>query len=150
MRTPPAPALILGLLGLLPFFAGAGVYAFGSPELGGPGLLTLLTWSAAVLSFLGGTRWGVEIAENPDPRWSVLTLSVLPPLAAWLLLAAAPLAQTERQLGGFIAAFALQWLWDSRAKDPPRWYGGLRTFLTAGAVVSLVLALWATLGLSGG
>jgi hypothetical protein len=75
----------------------------------------------------------------------VLILSVLPPMAAWLLLAAAPLAATERQLTGFIAAFALQWLWDLRAKDTPRWYGPLRTLLTAVAVAALALALWKTL-----
>ena len=146
MRRPPTPALVLGVLGLVPFFAGAGVYAFGPADLGGPGLLTLLAWSAAILSFLGGTRWGVEMAARPQqPRWSVLTPSVLPTAAAWLLLAAAPLAATERQLMGFIAAFVLMWLWDFRAKDPPRWYGPLRTLLTAGAVVALALALWKTL-----
>ena len=144
---PPAAALVLGLLGLIPFFAGAGVYAWGPPNLGGPGLLTLLAWSAATLSFLGGARWGVEIAARPEPRWSVLAASILPPAAAWLLLAAAPLAYTERQLGGFLAAFVLQWLWDLTAKDPPRWYGRLRTVLTAGAVLALTLALWKTLAL---
>ena len=87
------------------------------------------------------------MAARPEPRWGVLILSVLPPVAAWLLLAAAPLALTERQLGGFIAAFVLQWLWDVTAKDPPRWYGSLRTLLTAGAVASLALALWKTLSL---
>ena len=131
----------------MPFFGGAGVYAFGAPELGGPGLLTLLAWSAAILSFLGGTRWGVEMAAHPEPRWSVLILSILPPAAAWLLLAAAPLALTERQLGGFMLAFGLQWLWDATAKDPPRWYGRLRTVLSAGAVAALALALWKTLAL---
>ena len=135
----------MGLLGLAPFLAGAGVYAFGPPNLGGPGLLTLLAWSAAILSFLGGTRWGVEMAARPQPRWSVLVLSVLPPAAAWILLSASQLATTERQLTGFIAAFALQWLWDLRAKDPPRWYAPLRTLLTAGAVAALALALWKTL-----
>lgn len=138
---------MLGLLGLAPFFGGAAVYAWGPPELGGPGLLTLLAWSAAILSFLGGTRWGVEMAARAQPRWSVLALSVLPAAAAWLLLAAAPLAATERQLTGFIVAFALQWLWDLTAKDPPRWYGRLRTLLTAGAVLALAVALWKTLAL---
>ena len=148
MRKIPAPALVLGLLGLLPFFAGAAVYAWGPPNLGGPGLLTLLAWSAAILSFLGGARWGVEVTARPaGPRWTVLGASVLPSLAAWLLLAAAPLAATERQLTGFIAAFALQWLWDLTAKDPPRWYPRLRTLLTAGAVLALAVALWRTLSL---
>ena len=142
---PPGPALVLGLLGLAPFFGGAAVYAWGPPNLAGPGLLTLLAWSAAVLSYLGGVRWGVEMAARPQPRWSVLTLSVLPSAAAWLLLAAAPLAATERQLTGFVAAFALQWLWDFTAKDPPRWYPRLRTLLTAGAVLALAAALLKTL-----
>ena len=147
MRNPPAPALVLGLLGLGPFFGGAGVYAFGPPALGGPGLLTLLAWSAAVLAFLGGARWGVEMALRPEPRWLVLGASMLPPAAALALLAAAPLASPERQLAGFIAAFALQWLWDAAAKDPPRWYARLRMLLTAGTVLALAVALWKTLAL---
>ena len=136
---------MLGAAGLLPFVAGAAVYAWGPGDLRGPALLTLLTWSATTLSFLGGVRWGVEISARREPRWSVLTLSVLPPTAGWLLLAAAPLAATERQLGGFIAAFALQWLWDGRAEDPPRWYAPLRFWLTLGAVACLAAALHATL-----
>lgn len=145
-RTPPAAA-ILGLIALLPFLAGAGLYAFGPPNLGGPGLLTLLAWSAAVLSLLGGARFGMELAARQPPRGAVLAAALLPAVAAWLLLAAAPLAYPERQLGGFMAVFALQWLWDARSRDVPAWYPRWRTLLTMGALAALALALWKTLSL---
>ena len=124
----------------------AGVYAFGDPQLRGPALLTLLGYSAAVLSFLGGVRWGVEIALRRQPRWIVLGAAVLPSLTAWGLLAGSAL-RTEHQLGGFLAAFLLQWAWDSRAVSPPAWYPRLRTLLTLGAVLALAVALEATLRL---
>ena len=144
MNRTPVAAILLGLLGLLPFFAGAGVYAFGPPNLGGPGLLTLLAWSAAVLSLLGGARLGME-AVAPRPRAAVLAAAMLPAVAAWLLLAAAPLAYPERQLGGFIAAFALQLLWDARSRELPAGYRRWLTLLTAGALLALAVALWKTL-----
>ncbi len=124
----------------------AGVYGYGAPALRGPALLTLLTYSAAVLSYLGGVRWGVEIALRRQPRWIVLGAAVLPSIAAWALLAGSTLT-AELQLGGFLAAFLLQWAWDSRAVSPPAWYPRLRTLLTLGAVLALAVALEATLRL---
>jgi len=133
-------------LGLIPFFVAAGVYAYGPGNLAGPALLTLLTYSAAVLSFLGGARWGVEMAVRRHPRWIVLAPAVLVSLVAWILLASSGLT-AEHQLGGFIAAFLLQWAWDSRSNSPPAWYPRLRTLLTLGAVLALAAALEATLRL---
>jgi hypothetical protein len=124
----------------------AGIYGFGPPRLAGPALLTLLTYSAAVLSFLGGARWGVEMALLRHPRWRVMGPAVLSSLVAWGLLSAPGLA-AEHQLGGFIAAFLIQWAWDSRSTSPPAWYPRLRTLLTLGAVLCLSVALEATLTL---
>jgi hypothetical protein len=143
---PPASAATLGALSLIPFFVAAAVYAWGEPQLRGPALLTLLGYSAAVLSFLGGVRWGVEIALRRQPRWIVMGPSVLPSLAAWGLLAGANL-EAQHQLGGFLVAFLLQWAWDSRAVSPPAWYPRLRTLLTLGAVLALAVALEAALRL---
>ena len=143
---PPASAATLGVLGLLPFIAASGIYAYGPPQLAGPGLLTLLTYSAAILSFLGGARWGVEMAVRRQPRWTVMAAAVAASLVAWGLLAGSTLL-AEHQIGGFIAAFLLQWAWDSRSNSPPAWYPRLRTLLTLGAVVSLSVALEATLRL---
>jgi hypothetical protein len=135
----PRPALALGLAGLIPFAAASGVFAFGPPELGGPALLALLGYGATVLSFLGGARWGLEIGRG-TPRALVLAVSTLPSLVAWGLLVA-PRLDAVQQLSGFIAAFILQWIWDSRDPDAPPWYPRLRTLLTLGATVTLAVAL---------
>ena len=148
-RRPPAAAAALGALGLIPFALGAGLFGYGPEGLRGPALLTLLAYSAAILSFLGGVRWGVEIAIHRKPRWGVLAASNLPPLAAWLLLAAGGgFGLTEVQaLGGFLLAFLLQWAWDSRSNTLPAWYPRLRTLLTLGAVLALAVAIQASLRL---
>lgn len=135
----PAPPLTFGWLGLLPFPMAAGLYALGG-RLAGPALLALLTYAAAVLSFLGGVRWGVEIVRE-QPRWRKLAVAAAPPLAAWALLAL-PFLTAPWQLGGFIAAYLLLWLADAQAPDEaPPWYRRLRTPLTLGAVVALAVAL---------
>ena len=48
-------------------------------------------------------------------------------------------------LGGFMGAFILQWLFDHTAPDVPARYPRLSTVLTAGACVSLAVALEQTL-----
>ncbi len=137
----------MGLAGLIPFWLAAGTYAFGSPQLAGPALLSLLAYSAAILSFLGGARWGLELAARRPPRATVLALSNLPPLAGWLLLAGGGgFGLTEVQaLGGFLLAFAVQGAWDVRASASPPWYRRLRGVLTLGAGLALALALATTL-----
>ena len=89
----------------------------------------------------------MEIAARRPPRASVLALSNLPALAAWLLLAAGGgFGLTEVQaLGGFILAFIVQGLWDTRASDAPSWHRGLRVWLTIGACGALATAVGAAL-----
>ncbi len=134
----PLAAGLPGVVGLVPFFAAAGLYVWGKPELAGPALLSLLTYSAVSLSFLGGLRWGYEMAR-PEPRLGVMLAACLPPLVGWLILAT-PL-DAGWQLGGFIAAFVLQWLWDAGSSDLPRWWSRLRTVLTLGAGLALATAM---------
>lgn len=107
----------------------------------------MLAYSAAILSFLGGTRWGMEVAGGRPPRASVLALSNVPAVAAWLLLAAGGgFGLTEvHALGGFLIAFLLQGAWDARASGAPAWHRRLRVGLTAGAALALALALGAAL-----
>jgi len=141
----PVAAGLPGVLGLIPFFGAAGVYVWGRPELAGPALLTLLTYSAATLSFLGGLRWGHEMARE-SPRIGVMMAACVPPLVAWLLLAL-PFFEPAWQIGGFIAALLLQWLWDAVSSDLPRWWSRLRTILTLGAGLALGVALEQALSL---
>ena len=139
-KSAPAPLWIIALLALAPFLISAGIYGFGPMDLR-PGALTALqTWSAMVLSFLGGVRWGLESAR-PAPRWTRLTTSVLSSVAAWVLLMSRGHLSAGWMIIGFMGAFMLQWLFDHTAPDVPARYPRLSTTLTAGACVSLAVAL---------
>lgn len=133
----PVPWLV-GLAGLVPVFGSAAVFAFGPPQLAGPGLLSLMALAAATLSFLGGVRWGYEMSA-PRPHGAVMVLACLPAAAAWALLAL-PITDTRIQIGGFIAAYAVQGLWDQAGV--PAWYRRLRGLTTLGVLAALGLALW--------
>jgi hypothetical protein len=140
-------AWALGLLGLIPFAAGAIVFGYGQPLWRGPALLGLLAYATAILSFLGGVRWGCEMnARAASPL--ALTGSNLAPIAGFALLAA-PGLTAAWQIGGFVLAFVLQWLWDLQLRGAPPWWPRLRTALTAGVCVCLAVALEAALDLTG-
>lgn len=136
----PRPLWAIALLGLVPFPASALTYLYGPADLSGPALTMLLTWSAIVLGFLGGIRWGLE-SGRAAPRWARLAVSVISPLAAWALIFGRGRIETAWLLSGFLAAFILQWLYDHAAHDVPVRYPRLMTTLTLGACLSLALAL---------
>jgi hypothetical protein len=105
-----------------------------------PALSLILTWSGCVLAFLGGVRWGLE-SGRPAPRSERLLISVLSPVAAWMLLFSRHRIGDGWIVGGCIAAFLVQWLFDHQAPDVPARYPRLSTALTAGACVSLAVCL---------
>ncbi|MDP3403940.1 MAG: DUF3429 domain-containing protein [Brevundimonas sp.] len=130
-----ATAWGLALAGLVPF-AGCAVMvvAYGPPAVDWTG--ALIAYAAVILSFLGGARWGAELArETPDPVR--LILSNLPAIGAWLALVIIHVPASAR-LGLLAAALALVWVWDRGPAEP--WYRALRTTATVGAVLSLILA----------
>ncbi|MDP2258536.1 MAG: DUF3429 domain-containing protein [Caulobacter sp.] len=139
----PATAWTMGLISLIPFYIFAGLYCYGPHPMRGQAFLGLLGWSTAMLSYLGGVRAGLEIDSHARPRlWSV-ALAMLSPVAALGLLFGAvtgALSQVQ-QISGFMVAFLLMWIWDSRAVDGPAWRPRYRTFITAGAAVALAFAL---------
>ena len=143
-ETPPVALWIIALLALSPFAVAALVYSYGPATYATTALTVLLTWSAVTLSFLGGVRWGLETRE-PNPRWQRQAFSALASVAAWVILLARGHAPDTWILGGFIAAFLLQWLFDHQTPDTPSRYPVLSTALTGTACVSLALALEAAM-----
>lgn len=134
--TPSAP-LAFGLLGLVPFTA-APIYMYWTgiylPDLA----FAQLAYSASILSYLGGIRWGTLLERSND--WKQYTYSILPSIAAWLALLVP---------GRWSILWALSSLqgfayYDVKQPGYPLWFKGLRVLLTA--VSSLTLL--ATLGLS--
>jgi hypothetical protein len=138
---PALAAWALGLAGTIPFIGSAAGYCLGPLGLRGPMSLAMLAYAAVILSFLGGARWGMECIRHAPPRALALTLAVLPSLAGWVLLVGAIWVPLSWQLGGLIAVFLAQWLWDTSSAETPAWYSPLRTTLTLIVGVSMAFVL---------
>jgi Protein of unknown function (DUF3429) len=140
----PAAAALLGAAGLIPFVAGA-VLVWLMPSLSGiPVGRVVIVYGAVILSFLGGMIWGLAAAglaqDSDDPSASsVLAVSVLPSLAAWVLV----FMPQHIALWGLALAFALFLFvdrWAGTIDLTPAWWLTLRTRLTAVVVLSLLAA----------
>lgn len=144
----PGAALLLGLAGLIPFFAGAAAQWASLPLLAqDTGLKLIIVYGAIILSFLGGIRWGTAIGPYDQGRQTMeFSASVLGSLAGL----AAVFLPSIPALALLVAGFLMQGLWDVMSVDGgrlPGWFGRLRMILTAGAVISLVAALLAVLAI---
>ena len=85
-RVPVPPAVwVCGLATLLPFVVCSALFCYGPMDMRQVALISLLAYSTAMLSYLGGIRCGLEI-EHPSPRWLTLGLSLLFPRAGFGLL----------------------------------------------------------------
>jgi|APTNR8051073442_1049403.scaffolds.fasta_scaffold02470_6 hypothetical protein len=140
----PATAALLGATGLIPFVAGA-VLVWVMPSVYGvPVGRVVIVYGAVILSFLGGMIWGLAaagLARDPDDpsASSVLAVSVVPSLAAWILV----FMPQHIALWGLALAFALLLFVDHWARTidlTPAWWLTLRTRLTAVVVLSLLVA----------
>lgn len=140
---------MLGVAGLIPFFlSGAALWAgpqrFGQLVYIAP--VALLAYAATIVSFLGGVRWGAEMARPAGARPLTLALSTAPQVVAWLLIVA-PIPTVTRY-GGLMLAVAVTAIWDGAAADLPAWYRGLRVPLSVGAAAALASGLAWTLVLA--
>jgi hypothetical protein len=98
----------------------------------------LASYAAIILSFLGGTRWGLAVASADRPESGLhFMLSVLPSLAAWtLLILPEPwrlisLGCLSLGLGSLDRGLVL-----SEFSAP--WLGRLRLLLSSGAGMALL------------
>ncbi len=137
-QTMPIPARAMGLLGLVPFTAGALAVRF-APEIRAEAASALIVYGAVALSFLGGVRWGFAVLEGGEGSWSDYGLSAVPALLAWAA------ALTGGPDGLAILALALViWFFAERAAPPsvplPTWYGRVRGPITTIAMLSLAAA----------
>ncbi|HSN22202.1 MAG TPA: DUF3429 domain-containing protein [Usitatibacter sp.] len=112
-----------------------------------PAITALVTFSAIILSHLGGIENGLALREEAGTeatRATALVLGTVPSLAAWGVLW---LPTPHWQVGASLALFAAVWaadLWLARHGLVPAWFVDLRTAVTA--VVCVILAIaWALL-----
>jgi hypothetical protein len=140
----PTVTLWLGLGGLIPFLvlAGALVLDRSLPLVGGADAIrqALMVYAVAILSFLGGVRWGIAMGYA-DGKVAVrdFLISVIPAILGW----AAALLPLGPGLWLMTAAFVLLGLYDyglACRTVAPEWYGRLRLALTAAVSAMLTMA----------
>ena len=139
-------AWLLGLAGAL-IFAGLAA-ALLSPEtrIRIPSIAALVTFSALVISWLGGVESGLALREGHADDWTrtlAFAAGAIPPLAAWGVLLVLP--STQWQLGAAIALFIAIWmadLWLARRGLIPSWFVDIRTAATLIACAVLGVALY--------
>jgi hypothetical protein len=124
---------------MIPFMLSALLYLFArTPEQRLFSLQAFSIYSAVILSFLGGIRWGAAL---PLPSFRLLLRAVLPSLiaAGCLLL---PATDAIAILG--ITFFVLGWTDCTRSAHAlwPHWFKRLRLMLSV-AVVSMHLIVYA-------
>ncbi len=134
--SPSRIALVLGLLGLVPF-AGFAIAAWLTPNIGlrYTFLQAEILWAAIILSFMAGARWAFTLTRpSPDP-WRVMAFGLVPALS--LVASFLPVGWAVLLLAsGFIGLLASELMSGAR-HEAPEWYPPLRIFLTLGALVCL-------------
>lgn len=146
----PRAALRLGFLGVAPLVV-AGLVALSSDrEAARLGATAFALYAACLLSFLGGTRCGLEIARAPQrPDGLRLAFSAAPVLAGWALaLIVIALRGALPATAAFAGLFAAQWVWDAKSTrdaEAPAWYPLLRQVLTGAAMIACMLIPLATM-----
>ncbi len=144
-RLPPL-AVILGVLGLLPFFATA-LLSVGTDQMAQHlGALPLIGYGAVILAFLGGVHWGFVIEGDKEPQERRrLLLGVVPSLIGWAALWLGLLSYTDPGLlllaAGFIGTVVVETR-ASRLDLVPRAYLVLRWALTTVVVLLLLGVLF--------
>jgi len=139
----PKAALILGVAGLVPFFALSAAIALRLQTPYGSASLWLAAYGAVILSFMGGAQWGITVAR-PDrgDSWRAYAVSVIPALVAWPALFL-PITWALATLSVTFACLLGYDLWTVRRGEAPEWYGQLRLGLTAAVVLCLTFAILA-------
>ncbi len=132
-------AVWLGLAGLLPFLVLS--VSVWSPDWRALALPALLGYSALILSFLGGVRWGRALAADRPLEY---VWAVLPSLWALAALQLPPTAGLLVLAAGFVGQW---WLDGPGDRMPaPAWFRRLRSLLSAAVLACHVLAVSALLG----
>jgi len=109
-------------------------------------VVALKVYSAVVLSFIGGIRWGVAIVRNEggEAENETLVFAAAPALFGWF----AFFLGEPWSFAVFAVAFAATGWWDSRSagnRGLPGWFGRLRLLLTALVLVTMIAAFASTL-----
>ena len=136
-------AHLLGYGGLIPFVSLCVASWCVHPDWLGSFIRGQLAYAVAIMSFLGGTHWGVALTKSLPPKQTKLALlwSVALSLIAWFATMAGGFGFAIL-MAGFIAAYQV----DKRLfawYDMPVWFLRLRLQLTCVVVASLIATVMA-------
>jgi hypothetical protein len=143
----PRGPWVLGLAGLVPFVFGLLGAQYAQSPLNLVANTIFFAYGAIILSFLGGTRWGFEVAARPElPGWFTLFLSIIPSILGTLAMIAY-YQWPQVALGILGAGFFLMLVWDlgstgGSTRRWPQWYRPLRIVLSLGVLILLALKAW--------
>lgn len=144
-RRIPSAAAWLGGGGLIPFVATATLaVVLADPTLRELALRAFVAYSAVILSFLGGVRWGAALGEI---HWRALALSVAPSLLAFACLLL-PALDAVKVLALLYAVVGLFDVLRRPAPEWPAWFMKLRARLSGAVVVVHVVLLAALIGVN--
>jgi Protein of unknown function (DUF3429) len=143
----PLLAILLSVLGLIPFIACGLAALVPDPDTAGKMLSALIGYAAVTLAFAGGVHWGLEL-QAPQPDASVrrarLAFGVVPMLVGWFALLLPLVAAAWLALLLLIVAYIATALVEHQAARrgliPPR-YLWLRWGFTVVAVAMMVTVL---------
>ena len=138
----PTLPFVLGLSGLIPFWALALAKATGWPHAIPPGEVAgmLATYGATILSFLGGIRWGTALAAPNQARVATdYVFGVTPQLFAWGALVLPDPWRFVVLALGVLALGPIDRNLVARGLAPD-WFGRLRMILSLGAGAALLVA----------
>ena len=145
MRVAPvsAPAMILGIGGLVPFVGLAVMIALGPGTWYGYSLTALSYYGAVILAFVGALHWGYALKRSAlgGEAWLQYGFSVAPALVAWLSLLLP--VWTGLRLQAFALLICYVFDRTTAHNDPvPQWFLRLRAVLTVVGAASLIFASW--------
>jgi hypothetical protein len=143
----PWLAILLSVLGLVPFIICGLAALEPDPVTAAPMLSALIGYAAVILAFIGGIHWGFELqASGADTgaRRARLGLGIVPPLLGWvallLPLVIAPWISLILLIAVYIGTVLIEREAAKRELLPPR-YLWLRWGFTLVAVAMMVTVL---------
>lgn len=150
-QIPRAP-LLLGLAGLLPFFAGAVIVILTNSEhslksdpliIPRDGLEILRNYGTIILAFMSGVLWGFATKAEGAKATTGYVLSVIPALWAFFMLSGdLDPYMFASLIFGFIGLLVLDYFFYSEGLAPP-WWMRLRILLTSIVVCCLAVGVFA-------
>jgi hypothetical protein len=142
----PRAVLVIGYAVLVPLVAMAMVVIATYPATGTDAVLRVeITYAAALLSFLGGVRWGIALmAGAPHLHIRPLTAVTLALPFAWAILFMDPMVALAALMAGYVLiAFGERM---GKQSPVPHWYHALLVPFTVMIEIALGLTLLIVLG----